>query len=883
MEAKQDAPKTIRLSDYTPPDFLVDSVDLEFDLAENATIVRSRLKLRRNALRPTGLPLVLDGQHMALVSAAIDGKALQPHDYRVDADHLTVATAPDAFTLEIVTRIDPAANTALEGLYLSSGNFCTQCEAEGFRRITYYPDRPDVMAKFTVLIRADKARYPVLLSNGNLVEAGDLTAGRHFARWEDPHPKPCYLFALVAGRLVPVDDEFVTRSGRRVKLQIFVEPGNQDKCDHAMRSLKRAMKWDEDRYGLEYDLDIFMIVAVGDFNMGAMENKGLNVFNTKYILARADTATDDDFDGIESVVAHEYFHNWTGNRVTCRDWFQLSLKEGLTVFRDQEFSADMNDAGVQRISDVRSLRALQFPEDAGPMAHPVRPDSYIEINNFYTKTVYEKGAEVVRMMQTLLGRDGFRRGMDLYFRRHDGQAVTCDDFAKAMEDANGADLSQFRRWYSQAGTPVVKARGQYDAAARRYTLTLEQTCPPTPGQPDKLAFHIPVAVGLIDAGGRDMPLRLEGESKSGGATRVLNFKERRQSFVFNDVPAPPLPSLLRGFSAPLRLDAGYSDAEMLRMFQQDSDGFARWEAGQTLATGLILRAIAAAARGEAVNPDPAFIQAFGRVLADETADKSLLALMLTLPSESYLGEQMARIDVDAIHQAREAFRRALAMAHRDLLLTVYRAASANDPTSRDPVASGRRALRNLSLGYLVSLSDGEALSLCVRQAREAHTMTEVQGALTALCETDSPDRAQVLDAFYAKWKDEPLVMDKWFAVQAMAPRGDTLATVEKLTRHPGFSIRNPNKVRALIGAFAAGNPVGFHRADGAGHQFLADRVLELNALNPQVAARLLGVMTRWRRYDAVRAESMRRALERVVGAPGLSKDVFEIASKSLAE
>ncbi len=883
MEAEQDAPKTIRLADYAPPDFMVDAVDLEFDLAENATVVRSRLKLRRNPGRPAGLPLALDGQHLALVSVALDGKKLEPGFYRVDAERLTVPGVPDAFILDVVTRIDPAANTALEGLYLSSGNFCTQCEAEGFRRITYYPDRPDVMARFTTLIRADKARYPVLLSNGNRVESSDLQDGRHFARWQDPHPKPCYLFALVAGNLAPVDDEFVTRSGRRVVLQIFVEPGNQDKCGHAMASLKRAMKWDEDRYGLEYDLDIFMIVAVGDFNMGAMENKGLNVFNTKFILARPDTATDDDFDGIESVVAHEYFHNWTGNRVTCRDWFQLSLKEGLTVFRDQEFSADMNDAAVQRISDARSLRALQFPEDAGPMAHPVRPDSYIEINNFYTKTVYEKGAEVVRMMQTLLGRDGFRKGMDLYFRRHDGQAVTCDDFAKAMEDANGADLQQFRRWYYQAGTPVVKARGRYDAAARRYTLTLEQSCPSTPGQPDKLAFHIPVAVGLIDAKGGDIALRLDGEANPGGGTRVLNFRERRQSFTFADVPSPPLLSLLRGFSAPVRLDAGYGDGELLRLFQQDGDGFARWEAGQTLATGLILRAISAGGKGEAVAPDPEFVAAFGRVLDDPKADKSLLALMLTLPSEPYLGEQMATIDVDAIHLAREAFRRALAKAHRDLLLAVYRAASANDPASRDPAAAGRRALRNLALGYLVALGDGEALSLCARQAREGQTMTEVQGALAALCETGAPDRAGALDAFHAKWKDEPLVMDKWFAVQAMAPRADTLEIVEKLMRHPGFSIRNPNKVRALIGAFAQGNPVGFHRADGAGHRFLADRVLELNALNPQVAARMLGTMTRWRRYDAMRAAGMRRALERVVAAPGLSKDVFEIASKSLAE
>ncbi|MGQ0675184.1 MAG: aminopeptidase N [Rhodospirillales bacterium] len=883
MEAEQDAPRAVRLADYAPPDFLVDTVELEFDLAESATVVRARLALRRNPASPAGRPLVLDGQHLQLVSVALDGRPLEPGDYRVDAEHLTIAAVPGRFTLDSVTRIDPAANTALEGLYLSSGNFCTQCEAEGFRRIAYYPDRPDVMARFSTTIRADKERYPVLLSNGNRVESGDLKDGRHFARWRDPFPKPCYLFALVAGRLVSLDDEFTTRSGRRVKLQIFVEPGNRNKCAHAMASLKRAMKWDEDRYGLEYDLDVFMIVAVGDFNMGAMENKGLNVFNTKYVLARPETATDDDFDGIESVVAHEYFHNWTGNRVTCRDWFQLSLKEGLTVFRDQEFSADMNHAAVQRIADVRSLRALQFPEDAGPMAHPVRPDQYIEINNFYTKTVYEKGAEVVRMYQTLLGREGFRRGMDLYFRRHDGQAVTCEDFCKAMEDANGADLAQFRRWYSQAGTPVVKARGAYDAARRRYQLTLEQSCPPTPGQADKPALHIPVALGLIDAEGRDLPLRLEGESAPRGTTRVLDLKEPRQTFAFLDVPAPPLPSLLRGFSAPVRLDAGYGKGELLRLYRQDGDGFARWEAGQTLASALILDAIAAAADGRKIAVDPGFVAAFGRVLDDDAADKSLLALMLTLPSESYLGEQMAAIDVDAIHAAREGFRRALAGAHRARLLAVYRASAANDPASRDLAASGRRSLRNLALGYLVSLGDAESLALCARQAREGQTMTEVQGALAALCETAAPERAGALDDFCAKWKDEPLVMDKWFQVQAMAPRPDALETVERLMRHPAFSIRNPNKVRALIGAFAQGNPVGFHRADGAGHRFLADRVIELNALNPQVAARMLGAMTRWRRYQAKRAESMRRELERVAAAPGLSKDVFEIASKSLAE
>ena len=868
---KESAPRAIRLADYTPPAYLVDTVDLEFDLDEHATVVRSRLSLRRNPAAPAAQPLVLNGQGLTLLSLALNGRELGAGDYVLGPESLTISDVPERFVLDASTRIDPAANTALEGLYVSSGNFCTQCEAEGFRRITFYPDRPDVMARFTTTIRADRKRSPVLLSNGNLVGEGTLSDGRHYARWEDPFPKPAYLFALVAGQLVAVEDSFVTRSGRSVRLQIFVERGNEDKCGHAMASLKRAMQWDEERYGLEYDLDRFMIVAVGDFNMGAMENKGLNIFNTKYILARPDTATDTDYAGIESVVAHEYFHNWTGNRVTCRDWFQLSLKEGLTVFRDQEFSADMNDASVQRIEDVRALRAMQFPEDASPMAHPVRPDSYIEINNFYTKTVYEKGAEVVRMMQTLLGRDGFRKGMDLYFQRHDGQAVTCDDFVRAMEDANGADLTQFRRWYSQAGTPVVKARGAYDAANKKYALTLEQSCPPTPGQPSKLPFHVPVAIGLIDRKGKDLV-----------PTRVLDLKEQTQNFIFEGVSEHPLPSLMRGFSAPIRLDAGYSDDDLVRLMAEDSDGFARCEAGQILATGLMLRAVADVQAGRTPAVAPGFIAAFGRVLQDEVSDKSLITLMLTLPSESYLGEQMAEIDVAAIHQVRDAFRRALATAHRTRLLDLYRATAANDPAALDPVAVGRRALRNLSLAYLVTLGDDEVLGLCTRQAREARSMTEVQGALQSLCETRSAARSDVLDAFYAKWKDEPLVVDKWFSVQAMAPREDVLDEVRGLTGHTAFSIRNPNKVRSLIGAYAAGNPIGFHRADGQGYDFLADKVLELNKLNPQVAARMLGTMTRWRRYDAVRRAKMRAALERIAAEPGLSKDVFEIASKSLA-
>ncbi|GAA4258362.1 aminopeptidase N [Azospirillum formosense] len=876
-------PKAIRLQDYRPPAHLIDTVDLFFDLGEEVTTVRAQLGLRRNPARDdaAALPLTLDGQRLELVSVALNGQPLGDADYTVTPDHLTVHSVPETFTLESVVRIKPQENTALEGLYKSSGNFCTQCEAEGFRKITYFADRPDVMARYTTTITADKARYPVLLSNGNLMEAGDLPDGRHRAVWEDPFPKPCYLFALVAGTLVHQEDHFRTASGRDVTLRIYVEPGNEDKVDHAMRSLIKSMRWDEEVFGLEYDLDIFNIVAVGDFNMGAMENKSLNVFNTKYILAKPETATDQDFLGIEAVVAHEYFHNWTGNRVTCRDWFQLSLKEGLTVFRDQEFSSDMNSRAVKRIADVQRLRTVQFPEDSGAMAHPVRPDSYVEINNFYTPTVYDKGSEVIRMYHTLLGPQGFRKGMDLYFQRHDGQAVTCDDFAAAMSDATGVDLTQFKRWYRQAGTPELDVTGAYDEAAKTYRLTVRQTVPPTPGQPVKEPMHIPLVMGLLGPNGADLPLRLTGEAEPAGTSRTLHITETEQTFTFVDVPARPVPSLLRGFSAPVKLRADLTDGDLTFLMANDSDAFNRWEAGQTLATRLLLSLVADRQAGRELALPQSFVDAVGAVLKDADQDPAFAAQALVLPTESYLGTQMEVIDPDAIHAVREFARQRLAEALRPGWLDTYRRNAGNEPFSVNAAAIGRRALKNLCLAYLMALEDEEALGLCLGQYRGAQAMTDVMAALQFLSNSSAPERDEAIAAFYERWKGEALVVDKWFGVQATSHRPDALERVTALLAHPAFEIRNPNKVYALIGGFAGGNPVRFHDTSGAGYRFLADQVLRLDPMNPQVAARMVGPFSRLRRYDATRRALMKAELERIVATPGLSPDVFEVASKSL--
>ncbi|MBB5607987.1 MULTISPECIES: aminopeptidase N [unclassified Janthinobacterium] len=882
---RTDSPQTIYRKDYTPPSFLVDSVELGFDLDPARTIVASRISMRHNPASKSR-SIELHGEHIELVQVRLNGKVLKPSQYKLTASSLTIPKAPDEVQLDIETVLSPQDNTSLSGLYVSNHNFFTQCEAEGFRRITFFPDRPDVMAKYTVMLRADKEQYPVLLSNGNLIEEGDLGDGRHYAKWEDPFKKPSYLFALVAARLVCQEERYSLKSGREVLLQVWVEDGNLDKTDYAMQSLKNSIAWDEERFGLELDLDRFMIVAVGDFNMGAMENKGLNIFNTKYVLANSRVATDVDYAGIEAVVGHEYFHNWTGNRVTCRDWFQLSLKEGLTVFRDQEFSADMigTDTGraVTRIDQVRTLRQAQFPEDAGPMAHPVRPDSFVEINNFYTVTIYEKGAEVVRMYQTLVGRDGFRKGMDLYFERHDGQAVQCDDFRAAMADANGRDFSQFERWYSQAGTPVLRASTQYDAASKTFSLTLTQSCPATPGQAEKLPFHIPVTVGLLGQDGRDLPLQVEGVDADGATSIVLELTQASQTFRFTGVDEAPVPSLLRDFSAPVVLEYDYSDAELLHLFRHDSDPVNRWEAGQRLAMERLLKLTAAVATGETLELDETFIEAQRALLADETLDAAFRELALILPSETIIAERLAHVDPQAIHAARQFMRRTLAAALKPELLAQYHANQTPGEYSPDALSAGKRALKNLALSYLLIAPEAAELVLAQQQFDSAGNMTDRAAALGALIHSGSASHAQAaLASFYADFENEALVIDKWFAMQAAAPTTN-VDGVRKLMTHSAFTLKNPNRARSLIFNFTNGNPSQFHAPDGSGYAYWAEQVIALDALNPQVAARLARSMDRWRRYVPALQNHMRTALEKVAGQASLSNDVREVVSKALA-
>ncbi len=874
-----ETPEPIYLKDYSAPDYSVETIELTFRLDETATLVRSRMHIKAAYPYAGGVrPLVLDGQELELVRLKLDGVAMPAEAYSLTADSLTIIEPPEQFVIDIETRINPSANTALEGLYISGGNFCTQCEAEGFRKISYFPDRPDVMTVFTTRIEADRKKYPVLLSNGNLVETGELEGGRHFATWNDPFHKPCYLFALVAGDLACVEDSFTTASGREVALKIYVQHGNEDKTGHAMASLKKAMRWDEEVYGREYDLDIYMIVAVDDFNMGAMENKGLNIFNSRYVLARPETATDTDFVGIEGVIAHEYFHNWSGNRVTCRDWFQLSLKEGFTVFRDQQFTADMNSAAVKRIDDVSLLRTRQFAEDAGPMAHPVRPDSYVEINNFYTLTVYEKGAELVRMLHTLLGGEGFRKGSDLYFERHDGQAVTTDDFVAAMETANEIDLTAFKRWYGQAGTPVVKACGSYDANAKTYTLTLQQHTPPTPGQAQKQPLSIPVKLALLDNAGQPLSLLLEGESRASGHERVVLLDKEECNFVFRQIAQQPVPSLLRGFSAPVKLEYAYSDDELAFLMAHDDDSFNRWEAGQQLGLRVMLGLLE---RGAAEKLDEGLTMAFGKTLADEKLDMALRAEALSLPPEEYLAEFMAVVRPESAHRVRQYLRGALARAHRETLLATYRRLNSGEAYRIDAEAMGRRRLKNLCLAYLMELGDAEIEQLCLAQYRDADNMTDVMAALVALVHTGSAAAGDAVEAFYRRWRSDQLVLDKWFALQATSPQPQTLLRVQALMQHPDFTLKNPNRVRSLIGAFCIRNPVNFHQADGAGYRFLAEQVIELNALNPQIASRLLEPLTHWQRYDESHRALMKTELERIMAQPALSRDVYEVASKSL--
>lgn len=884
---RTEQPKMIYLKDYQVPDYLIDETHLTFELFDDHTLVHAQLVMRRNPAAGSGLPpLVLDGQQLELLSLALDDRALSTGDYQLDDSHLTVQPSTASFVIDSSVRIHPESNTALEGLYKSSGMFCTQCEAEGFRKITYYLDRPDVMSKFTTTLSAAQHDYPVLLSNGNPIASGSEGDGRHWATWEDPFMKPAYLFALVAGDLWCVEDSFTTMNQRDVALRIYVEPENIDKCQHAMDSLKKSMKWDEEVYGREYDLDIFMIVAVNDFNMGAMENKGLNIFNSSCVLAKAETATDAAHQRVEAVVAHEYFHNWSGNRVTCRDWFQLSLKEGFTVFRDAEFSADMHSRTVKRIEDVAYLRTHQFAEDAGPMAHPVRPDAFMEISNFYTLTVYEKGSEVVRMIRTLVGAEGFRKGSDLYFERHDGQAVTCDDFIRAMEEANGIDLTQFKRWYSQAGTPRLEVSESYDAAANSYRLQFRQSCPATPEQAQKQPFVIPVELALLDAQGMELPLQLVGEDTAVQGARVVQVTEAEQAFTFINLAEKPLPSLLRGFSAPIKLSFPYSRDQLMFLMQHDSDGFNRWEAGQQLSVQVLQDLIGQHQRGEALVLDQRLVNACRTLLADDSLDQAMVAEMLSLPGEAYLTEISSVADVEAIHAAREFARKQLSQALFDLLWQRYQSNREVFRTSAYVAEAehfARRSLQNIALSYLMLSGKAEVLAACLEQFEDADNMTERLAALAVL--VNSPfevEKAAALTSFAEFFKDNPLVMDQWFSVQAACALPGALQRVEQLMQHPAFTLKNPNKVRALIGAFAGQNLQGFHQADGSGYRFLADQVITLNALNPQIASRLLAPLTRWGKYGPARQAQMKCELQRILASGELSSDVYEVVSKSLA-
>ncbi|MGD9021883.1 MAG: aminopeptidase N, partial [Lysobacterales bacterium] len=809
----------------------------------------------------------------------LNGERLSSGDYTIEGEDLTVSDAPRSSVIETEVDIHPAQNSALEGLYVSGEFLLTQCEAEGFRKITWFPDRPDVMTRYRVTIEADKGRFPVLLSNGNLARAEDLPNGRHRVCWEDPFPKPSYLFALVAGDLALVEDHFTTASGRDVSLRIYVEEENLDRCQHAMESLQKSMRWDEERFGLEYDLDVYHIVATNDFNMGAMENKSLNVFNSKYVLARPDTATDFDYQGIEGVIGHEYFHNWTGNRVTCRDWFQLTLKEGLTVFRDEEFSADMQSRAVKRIRDIRDLRSRQFPEDDGPMAHPIRPDKYQEINNFYTATVYQKGAAVIRMYHTLLGEEGFQRGMRLYFERHDGEAVTCDDFLAAMADANGVDLSGFARWYSQSGTPMVRISDDYDAATQSYRLVIEQHTPPTPDQQEKQPLVLPFALGLLGEEGEELPVRLEGEAEATPGTRLLVVDQARQAFTFQGLAGKPVPSLFRDFSAPVKISYDYTSHQLATLIAHDSDAYVRWDAAQLMALTAILEQCTRRAEGMDMVLDPALLKAFEGVLDDTDADPALLAEALKLPDEDYVADHMEVVDVDGIHAARDFIKRSMAQALEPQLSQRYSELDDGEPYRKTAAAMARRSLKNTCLSYLLLTSDGEALA--VAQLEASDNMTDYLAAIQGLVWHGSPLAADALAAFEARWGNDALVMDKWFSMQAIVPGSETVGTVRKLMEHPAFSIKNPNKVRALISVFAMLNPTGFHTANGAGYEFVADRVIELDGLNPQVAARLVAAFNRWKRYDAGRKALMKAALERIAEKPGLSADVAEIVNSAL--
>lgn len=871
--------KEIFLKDYTPPAYLVDQVHLTFELQPTGTRVHSVLHCQPNT--DSKQPLVLNGEHLELIEVKLEDVSLSAQEYSFSEGLLTIPDVPDApFTLEITTLIDPQENTALEGLYLSSGNYCTQCEAEGFRRITCFPDRPDVMAVFTTTIIADKSACPVLLSNGNLLDSGELENGKHFATWHDPHKKPSYLFALVAGDLVCIQDTFITASGREVDLRIYVEDRNKDKCGHAMASLKKAMQWDEEVYGREYDLDIYMIVAVDDFNMGAMENKGLNVFNSKYVLATPESATDADFDGIEGVIGHEYFHNWTGNRVTCRDWFQLSLKEGLTVFRDQEFSSDMGSRAVKRIQDVNVIRSFQFREDAGPMAHPIRPASFVEINNFYTLTVYNKGAEVIRMMHTFLGADGFRKGMDLYFERHDGQAVTCDDFVQAMADANGVDFSLFKRWYSQAGTPVLDVETSFNALQETYTVQVTQSCRDTPETEVKKPFTMPLSMGLV---GDDGPMTdvqtADGQLPDKQGTFTLPLSKEKQQFIFSGVRKKPVLSFLRNFSAPVRVNYKRPAQELSCLMARDSDPFNRWNAAQELQLHNILDQINTFTAEEALQVDQVLMEGVEALLEDENSDPALIAAALILPSENWIAQQLEVVDPVRVFTVRNGIRRRIAEQLSQLLIKRYRSLQNNEGYAYTQEQVGARALKNCCLAYLLTMPDH--VSLGIEQYEGSDNMTDTIAALQAVVNLDQQQGDHLLQDFYNKWQHDPLVMDKWLIIQAGTILPGTLTRVKQLMNHSVFSLKNPNKVRALIGSFCSGNHAQFHAEDGSGYQFLTDVLFSLDPLNPQVASRMATPLTQWQRYDQKRQVAMKKQLERLACHATLSDDLHEIVNRAL--
>ncbi len=874
-------PKTTVLKDYKIPNYLIDHVDLSIELGEEETLVTAQLSVWKNPKAgETAHHLILEGADQKLLSLKINENALTASQYQLEENFLTLFNVPSQFLLEIKTAIKPQHNESLSGLYQSRHIFCTQCESEGFRRITYFLDRPDILSQYSVRIVADKKKYPILLSNGELVESGDLAEGLHWFKWVDPHPKPCYLFAMVAGNLDFIEDYFKTMSGKNVTLRIFCEPGDREKCRYAMSSLKKAMRWDEEKYGREYDLNIFMIVAVHDFNFGAMENKGLNIFNAKYILADPTTATDLDYSNIDGIVAHEYFHNWSGNRVTCRDWFQICLKEGFTVFRDQEFSADIGSRAVHRINEVQILRESQFPEDAGPLAHSIRPESYIEINNFYTTTVYRKGAEVIRMLHTLLGEVNFRKATDLYFTRHDGQAVTCEDFIIAMEDASGVDLTQFRLWYQQAGTPILYLASKYHEEEAEWHLAVTQACSSAPGQPENSPMQIPLALGLLNSEGQEMTLQLKGEKKGKGGTKVLNITKEEELFIFENIHEKPVPSFLRHFSAPVLMEYQYRNKELAFLMAHDSDAFMRWEASQIYALRILNQLVSASRERKELNLPEDCCEAFKEVLSDDQLDRALMAKIFYLPTEQSIGAKQPVIDIENNHAARRFMHHAFAEKFTQDFLSIYYANSSEKPYEYHASDSAKRSLKNGCLIYLTDLATEEFYALALKQFNQADNMTDKIAALFALNNHSSPVREEMLNSFYHEWQNNPLVMDKWFAVQATSSLPDTLTKVEGLLAHPKFDLKNPNRVYALLVNFSRQNPARFHDVSGRAYQLLADKIIEIDLFNSHVAARLIEPLTQWKRHDERRRELMRAQLERILIVPKISKAVYELASKS---